>query len=557
MFSDKKMPPDCTLTTSCFNLEEFHSNSRPLKECINNMKPLLAVPCYLVIFTDEKCYPLIKEIRNKDELTHYIVCDFKELYYYKKYIEMIKSNREKYWPTRDDRTCSESHLLCCCKFSFVLETIELNPFNTTKFGWIDSNVRENFLKICEDYEENTLIDVISNVSDKFHLQILNVCDKKYKSMTNDVKKEYYQKYRWVVCGCLFTTSKRGIPILNRLNEIFEETTKLGYGHGEEMFYLEVLDEFYDEIERGYGDYGQILNNFIHPTRNIDYILYIIQQYLNYGYDKECRDCCIKILSSNKANKNNKIPYIRGLFEKIKPHYNVIINIFGCTTIEKYKNEIIKINETWGKKAEKILFFLGEEETELKGDKYFYLKNVKNDYASSSYKQNLGLKYIYENYNADFVFTCGTDTFINIDNMTNYISKFDKNENLYIGGHGDIRVVKGENIYFHSGGAGFILTNTALSLIYPYLHDMSEKWALISPPELINACDVSISYFLSKTNTTVVKNTNFYNCNHKGYCYNNTFKCCEPPILEDIISCHNMTSEDFEEYQHILDQVLPK
>ena len=44
-------------------------------------------------------------------------------------------------------------------------------------------------------------------------------------------------------------------------------------------------------------------------------------------------------------------------------YDIIFCIFGCDTIPKYKNEILKINETWGKIALqyniKLLYFLGE------------------------------------------------------------------------------------------------------------------------------------------------------------------------------------------------------
>jgi len=99
-----------------------------------------------------------------------------------------------------------------------------------------------------------------------------------------------------------------------------------------------------------------------------------------------------------------------------PYYRLIINIFACPINDKYKKEILKINTTWGKRAEKgikVLFMFGEEKTDLIDDKYVYLKNVKNDYESASHKQNLGLKYIYDNYNVDYVLTCGTDTYINI------------------------------------------------------------------------------------------------------------------------------------------------
>jgi hypothetical protein len=293
------MIPDCTLTTACFDLTQYNPMSRNLIDSINSMKTLLEVPCYLVVYTDTKCVDLIKEIRNHfelDHLTKYIVSDFEDLQYYK-YNSIIKMNRLKYWPTRDERTSSESHLLCCHKFQFVLDTMRFNPFNTTRFGWIDANLQPNFTKICQDYNKNMLLDILNNDSEKFHIQILNVNDKKYKEKEN--KREYYNSYKWVVCGCLFITGKEiGIKILNRLNNIFEETTELGYGHGEEMLYLEILDEFYHHIVPSYGDYGQILNNYFYPTRNLNYIyLYIIKNYLNNNYHKECYHCCKKVLYS--------------------------------------------------------------------------------------------------------------------------------------------------------------------------------------------------------------------------------------------------------------------
>jgi len=298
--TDIKGVPNCTLTTACFDLTRFNNKSRNLNEAISNMKVLLTVPCYLVIHTDSICIDSIKEIRNSynlDHLTRYVVTNFEDLSNFP-YLDKIKSNREKYWPTRDERTSSESHLLCCNKFNFVLQTIYTNPFNTTKFGWIDgTNLKNNFSAICENYKDGMLLDILHNSSDKFHIQILNVTDKKYKNIDN--KREYYEKYRWVVCGGFFVTGREiGIKILNRLNYLFAETTMLGYGHGEEMLYLEILDEFYNDIEKGYSDYGQILNNYFNPTRNITYIYKsIIKKYSDMGYHKECYDCCKKVVHS--------------------------------------------------------------------------------------------------------------------------------------------------------------------------------------------------------------------------------------------------------------------
>ena len=611
------MLPNCTLTTSCFDLTKYHRGSRTLEECINNMRALLEVPCYLVIFTDNNCVDLIKKIRTSfglDNITHYIVNDFEELNYYK-YNDIIKANRTMYWPTRDERTCSESHLLVCNKFDFVLKTIKMNPFNTIKFGWIDSSLGSKVMRICENYSIDIFLNVLNNISEKFHIQILNVNDKKYK--LDEYKKEYYQQYRWVVCGGFFTCGKEiGLTILSRLNDIFIKTTKLGYGHGEEMLYLEVLDEFYDDIDKGYGNYAQIINNYINPTCNLNYIYNnIIQRYLNFGYNKECYDCCKKVLysieklsvdcdaniyinilfsyyvSSFYYNQNESVKIVNHIYDvcnnnpiiisefnknksfyesqfkycnELKPKYKIIINIFACATIEKYKQEIIKINETWGKKAEKngikLLFFLGEEKTDLIDEnKYIYLKDVKNDYNSAAYKQNLGLKYIYENYNADFVFTCGTDTYINIENLLLYINQFDKNKKLYIGGHGDYRIIGNDNIYFHSGGSGFILTHSVLNDLYSQLFNIQNEWTTICSKNyveyLIIACDVLIGYYVNKNGSIeIIKNKNFYSCNYKGYCYNNTFKCCgDKVILKNIIACHCMTLTDFDEYTNILNK----
>ena len=289
--------PDCTLVTGCFCMKKYHNDARDLNEVMNSAKTLLETPCYIVFFGDSHTIPLLKERREKLGLTHlsiYYEFEPENLWSFQ-FLDIVKKNRDIYWPTRDKRTSSETHLITCNKFDFVLKAIESNPFNTNKFCWIDSFLKENFSQVCEGYNPYTLLHILRNITDKFHIQILNVVDKKYKQPEN--KREYYNQYRWVVCGGFFSCGKEiGVKILNRLKEIVESTTLMGYGHGEEMFYLEVLDEFYDDIVRSYGDYGQIFNNFIKPTKNIYYIEHIIlKNFINYKYYKEAFDCSKKLL----------------------------------------------------------------------------------------------------------------------------------------------------------------------------------------------------------------------------------------------------------------------
>ena len=297
------IPPQVTLTTSCYNLKRFHSGCRSLHDNIESFDILLKLNCYLVIYGDSTTIPILRERRGSfgfDQITVYVQREYEELEI-AKWVPKVRENRNHYWPTRDARTCVESHLMCCSKILFLQETLQSNPFNHDRFGWIDGNLCIGHylnMKICEEYTPGKLLQAIEYTKpDKFHIQILNVLDKEYKAPHK--KREMYEQYRWVVCGCFFTFGQSvGQRVLERLREVFETTTEQGYGHGEEMFFLEILDEFYDDIERSYGDYGQIINNWKTPTHNIYYIYeLILKNYYNRGYYREAADCAAALMRS--------------------------------------------------------------------------------------------------------------------------------------------------------------------------------------------------------------------------------------------------------------------
>ena len=294
--------PDCTLVTACFDLSAYHTSSRTPEKALKGIDVILKLPIYLIIFGNKPVIDIIKERRHSygyESMTLFICQEYEEIWS-AQFTQQVKDNRNNYWPTRDVRTCPESHLICANKFDFVLKGIEMNPFQTSTFGWIDSNlhVDENTNKICHQYNMQRIPYVLNHIKkDKFHIQIMGSVDKKYKNA--DMKREYYDQYRWLVSGCLFTCGiEVGKKILTRLKTIVKDTTLAGYGHGEEMYYLEVLDEFYDDIERSYGDYGQILNNFINITTNFFYVYSLI---MTKAYEKqhyrEAYDCSTKLIYS--------------------------------------------------------------------------------------------------------------------------------------------------------------------------------------------------------------------------------------------------------------------
>jgi hypothetical protein len=296
-------PPNCTLITACYDLNKYNKKCRTTEECLALINPLLQIPVYLVIYGSRSTIPAIRMQRTQfgfDKYTQYIEIELEDLWAYQ-FLQKVKENRAAYWPTRDERTCAESHIVCCNKFDFVQETITINPFNTSHFGWIDAYLGDgkNGLRICENYDRMVVPRILHALrsTNRFHIQVLNCNDKRFKESKH--KKEFYERYRWVTCGGFFVTAPEvGTKIMTRLKEIFVETTMQGFGHGEEMFYLEVLDEFYEDIARSYGDYGQMLNNFLGPTRNIEYVFHtIIQGFKNAGYEREYKDACAALLEA--------------------------------------------------------------------------------------------------------------------------------------------------------------------------------------------------------------------------------------------------------------------
>jgi len=307
--------PDCTLTTGCFLLQKYHAGSRSLAETLQGMEALLAVPCYLVIYCNQPLYEHIVERRRAyhlESITRVISVEVEDLWAYQ-FADKIRANREVYWPTRDARISVESTVIVFNKFASVLETMSKNPFGTTRFGWIDGSLGPNGSKICRDGQfSRRLLYVLDNISERFHLQILNVEEKRF--IQPEHKREYYSQARWVAVGCLFTCSDRiGRPILQRLQEVIRDTIQQGFGHHEEYMHLEVLEEFYADIQRGYGDYQDTLHNFIKMTENTVYIYWqIIMKTFYMGYDRECQDACCAMISSFDKNitETNMDLYVR-------------------------------------------------------------------------------------------------------------------------------------------------------------------------------------------------------------------------------------------------------
>ncbi len=657
--------PDCTLSTCYYSFQQDVTDSESLNI-------LCRLPCYMVFYGDNITIPILKNLReqyNLTECSEFIEISFENLWSFQ-YREIIKSNREIYWPTANTENeqnsldilstkSLEKEIICCNKFSFMLKTLESNPFKTNKFAWIQYNLFHNFLNVKDNIELVT--EILNNITDKLHLYITGVEDKKYVLLQN--KAEYYKIKRNIVSGSLITCGKEiGEKIFNRLNTNFVETTLAGYGHGDEMYFLEILDEFSEYIVKGYGKHEHMITNFfpyldINNTKSdntiniIDksYIYWsILRRYIDFGYYREAYECSEYLLrdmrlgenwelhmdllqsryltllqykpqlaaealtSLHLLRNNNSIvqdywPGRKEMYrlqknnlklvdpqmyqqindnQEIKSHHtqeiiadcknqDIVIGLLACCSIDKYINEIKACKQTWCKdylnqsinnnqetqtqNQESInnnihIYFLTGDKSlqckcECETDRHtLHLPRVGNNYESSRDKQWLGLKHMYVSHpDADFYYLAGTDTYCNVLNLQKYLKNFNSNEFLYIGGHGDTRIINGETVYFHGGGAGFIISNSLMKTIYPLIDSWSNNCIL---PKVW--CDVSFAHLIytlknyQNIDIKTITSVDFRSCNFQGI--HGVNACCNNIELDTIsqkrlICCHYMNPDN--------------
>lgn len=226
------------------------------------------------------------------------------------------------------------------------------------------------------------------------------------------------------------------------------------------------------------------------------------------------------------------------------NHKLVIGLLATTINQKYRDQIVACRETWIPEAEKhqvpVVIFGGyhvDPQVPVVN-----LPHTAEDYYSAFNKQFLGLKYLYDKYDADFYFFAGTDNYIFTHRLLKLIENYNSSELLYVGGHGDDRNINGTIIHFYSGGGGFLLSRGALAILND--HDLlslkaTEVWrAACADQSLYPACDVAIAYLAHIYNFTFINDSNFKGCNCYGLGGGGD-KCCGTPDWSKIYTCHYM------------------
>ena len=270
-----------TLITCLFNCHEgssFDAKNYYYKKSLRTM----AIEQPMIIFCDKDNEDYFRDIRRAlklEHLTKVIVMDLKEFYIYKLRDQIDKRQRHG---DGSKTTNPNIYVVWLSKFEMLLRSIDLNPFNSTHFAWIDVNMLTKTFNNSLNYIDDSVYDKINKIckepKDKLSIQILNYWHPDwYLDLSS-----FFSRYQWIVSAAFFTVeSKLGKELLPKFTQKAEDLINKGFCQGEESIFAFVIDENEDSFNFSVGDYEDTINNYYKPETKIQYINNFLSNYAKY------------------------------------------------------------------------------------------------------------------------------------------------------------------------------------------------------------------------------------------------------------------------------------
>lgn len=268
-----------TIVTGFFNLSRFENNNRHNrgpKYYMEKGKELLRRDIQLVIFTEADYVKDIEQLRAQHlDKTKIITLNIANLPYFK-YLEKIKENLEIH-PIKNKCPIKDTPgylVLQMNKLYFLSEVINTNPFGSSHFGWIDFGISHvaNFNYVDSD-------DIFNKIPNKVSLLQL----RNYESALSDID-GYLSFIRGIsAAGFICGDSNHLTWFIQSCEKKYKEIINSGYAASEEMLFPLIFKGNEDKFRFYYGDYKDILSNFVYQRTNIAHI----SKMITWAIDEEC------------------------------------------------------------------------------------------------------------------------------------------------------------------------------------------------------------------------------------------------------------------------------
>lgn len=256
---------------------------------------ILKLPYPLIIFTDDnQVKEFIENSRiNFKDITYIYFLPFENTFFFK-YINKLEELRNSFNIINGNKN-HETPLYITLnnnKFDFIDKSIDLNPFQSSHFIWIDfgiNHVAKNTEKIHE---------WIINIPDKIKQLCIN------PFLENGNHKDIFQYIYHHTAGGLFSGSSSN---LKKYSELFKNKIEQIYSENwyqiDEAIMTIIQRENSDLFDLFYGDYHGIISNFNEPINNIDLIQVMIKKAYDYNNMNLLYKICLYILPYFKKNEN--------------------------------------------------------------------------------------------------------------------------------------------------------------------------------------------------------------------------------------------------------------
>ena len=292
------MTSDWTLVTAYFDLTQCPDASveirkRDATHYTKYATSTMCAPYNLIVYCEESNVEILRAMRpdHLKEKTRYVVRKFDELHFkddkaknFAEYRKKIIENRKQKPYQFDNRNTASYYLFCMSRYIMLREVIDENPFSSSHFAWINICIERMGMKNVE-----RLDDALSIKRDKFSTCYIDYVPENLVKNTA----EYYKRGRCGMCSGFFTGNAEYMrKVCGKIEDKFLEYADEGYGHADEQLYSPVYFENKDLFEHYYGDYQQMITNYVHVYEAPEPPIYnFIRNSYKHGDFAKCREAC--------------------------------------------------------------------------------------------------------------------------------------------------------------------------------------------------------------------------------------------------------------------------
>jgi len=324
-----------TIVTMFYNIREKEKNlsNTTLNHSVNRYiqfakEFIFKLPYNLIIFTDnEEISKIVTEERSDNVNKTYIFKKPFEDTYYFKHLEKLKELQTKF-VIKNGHIEHETPMYVILnnnKFDFMESAIELNPFKSSHFIWMDFGINH----VAKNME--LIHEWITKVPDK----IKQLCINPYTE--NSSPKDHFQFIYHNMAGGLFSGSSENLlKYCNLFKQKTEEIYNDNWYQIDEAVMTMVQRDNPELFDLFYGDYQGIISNYLSPIHDMELILKGSQKYIDNNKTKEAHGILFYCLKYFQDNPNNNL-----VFYFIQQ--NIIINYYNNN--QSLLDDVIKLINT--------------------------------------------------------------------------------------------------------------------------------------------------------------------------------------------------------------------